>query len=127
MDINLLPVAESIATVGFGGVAGIVASTVRTGAVVAALAEKISILEKKVVVLETMDNSSEKQLEELKQQISNVVKYMTHQIDAKFSTVTTTMVELMKSTSEMHRSLGAIEGMLNMIAQNGCARVNRCE
>jgi len=98
-----------------GGAGGVAASIARLASLTSRLDKRITEVERRLDLLHAAAEERAGRIGELKEQL-----------DGRFDDVTKDVDDIRRkqadSTSEVQRSLGSIEGTLNMIARNGCAR-----
>lgn len=108
-------IVEHVISILLGGAGGIAAGVVRVASKLSAYEQKIADMERRLEQTTVKDNENVRQLELLK-----------GQVDEKLNELGKEIAELrrtsMEHQTEVQRSLGAIEGTLNMLARNGCSR-----
>jgi hypothetical protein len=108
-------IVEHLISVLLGGAGGVAAGIIRITSKLSAFEQKVADLEHRLEYSTTKDNEQTRQIEALKKQVEDKLEILSRELADLRHTA-------MEHQAEMQRSLGSIEGTLNMLVCNGCAR-----
>jgi hypothetical protein len=125
MDVDPSQWLSYVVSALFGGVGGIGAGIAKFKATMQGLEDRLTAVEKEQALQKERDRERLSGFDEFKESINGRVDELKAAVNGRLkeikNEVVTIRTDAATNQKEIERSLGSIEGTVNMIAKNGCA------